>query len=122
MASAAQYLSGHLRKRLGNYPGARFTVWGFPRGKAMTETNKNVDQDTACAARSPDELYDQARRWIAEARDRCKDKAAIDEWKREMQDWGYCMSEPARDHRLAGAARTAAARQNAFQAMLRTKR
>jgi len=88
----------------------------------MTEVNKNSEQGSADAARSPEELYEQARRWIADARARCKDVAAIDEWKREMQDWGYDMSPSARDHRLAGAARTDAARRKAFDAMLRAKR
>ena len=46
----------------------------------------------------------------------------IDEWKREMQDWGYDMSPSARDHRLAGGARTDTARRKAFDAMLRAKR
>jgi hypothetical protein len=84
----------------------------------MTETNKNAQE----AARSPEELYDLARRWIADARACCNDKAAIDEWKREMQDWGYDMSPSARDHRLAGAARTDSARRKAFEPMLRAKR
>ena len=88
----------------------------------MTEVNKNSEQGSADTARSPEELYEQARRWIADARARCKDAAAIDEWKREMQDWGYDMSPSARDHRLAGAARTDAARRKAFDAMLRAKR
>jgi hypothetical protein len=86
----------------------------------MTEVNKNAQQEAA--ARSPEELYDLARRWAADARACCKDVAAIDEWKREMQDWGYDMSPSARDHRLAGKARTASARHKAFDPMLRAKR
>ncbi|MEW6451700.1 MAG: hypothetical protein AB1490_13670 [Pseudomonadota bacterium] len=86
----------------------------------MTEVTNDSGQDAA--ARSPEELYEQARRWIADARARCKDEAAIEEWKREMQDWGYDMSPSARDHRLAGAPKAAPGRQNAFQAILRAKR
>lgn len=88
----------------------------------MTEVKNNCEQGAADAAPSPEELYELARRWIADARACCKDTAAIDEWKREMQDWGYDMSPSARDHRLAGAARTATARRKAFDAMLRAKR
>jgi hypothetical protein len=86
----------------------------------MSETDKNVQQDTA--TRSPDEIFELSRRWIADARECCKDKAAIDEWKRELKDWGCDMSPAARDHRMAGAVRTASARRKVMDAMARGKR
>ena len=85
-------------------------------------TDVKAETDAAIVSRSPEELYEQARRWIADARACCKDTAAIEAWKREMQDWGYDMSPSARDYRLAGAARAATARRRAFDAMLRAKR
>ncbi len=86
----------------------------------MSETDKDAQQDTA--VRSPDEIYEHPRRWIADARECCKDKATIDAWKRELKDWGCDMSPAARDHRLAGAARTASARRKVMDAMQRVKR
>ena len=84
----------------------------------MSETDKNVPLEAA--VRSPEEIHELSRRWIADARECCKDRAAIDEWKREMQDWG--LSPSARDHRLAGAVRTASARRKVMDAMQRAKR
>jgi hypothetical protein len=86
----------------------------------MTDITKTAQQ--AAVIRSPEEIYELSRRWIAEARARCKDKAAIEAWKRELQDWGCDMSRAARDHRLAGAARTASARRKVMDALQRTKR
>ena len=86
----------------------------------MTEVDKTADQ--APAVRSPEDIHELSRRWIAEAREHCKDKAAIEAWKREMEDWGYDMSPAARDHRLAGAVRTASARRKLMDAMARAKR